>query len=110
MAFAVIGLVIALVGASISLIACLVNSAKQRRRFSAIVDVDAEVARLRSVAAQEIAQQKAAATDDLVRLKEARQRQEREAQDLMSQAHAEAARVRAAAAGEAEAIQRATQR
>jgi uncharacterized protein DUF4041/Meiotically Up-regulated Gene 113 (MUG113) protein len=110
MAFAVIGLVIALAGALISLIACLVNSAKQRRRFSAIVDVDAEVARLRAVAAQEIEQHKAAATDDLVRLKEARQRQEREAHDLMSQAHAEAARVRAAAAGEAEAIQRATQR
>ena len=64
MAFAVVGLGVALVGALISLLMCIARSAKQRKRFAAIVDVDAEVARLRSLATQEVTQLKAAAVDE----------------------------------------------
>jgi hypothetical protein len=53
MAFAVVGLAVALVGALVCLIACLTRLTKLRRRFSAIVDVDAEAARLRAAAAEE---------------------------------------------------------
>jgi multidrug efflux pump subunit AcrA (membrane-fusion protein) len=53
MAFAVIGLVVALVGALIGLAVCLARYAGQRKRFAAIVDVEAEATRLRTAAAQE---------------------------------------------------------
>jgi multidrug efflux pump subunit AcrA (membrane-fusion protein) len=91
MVFAVIGLAVALIGAVSGLIVCITRSATQRKRFSAIVDVDGEVARLRSVATLEVAQLKAAATYDVIQLKE------------------EAARLRAAAAAEAESIRRTVQ-
>lgn len=91
MVFAVIGLVIALIGAVSGLIVCITRSATQRKRFSAIVDVDGEVARLRSAATQEVAQLKAAAAHDVIQLKQ------------------EAARLRAAAAAEAESIRRTVQ-
>lgn len=52
MAFAVIGLAVALVGALVGLVACWTRSTRLRRRFSAIVDVEAEVARLRAEGAR----------------------------------------------------------
>jgi hypothetical protein len=91
MALAIVGLGVALAGALVGLVVCVVRSAKQRKRFSAIVDVDAEVARLRSLAMQEITQLRAAAASDVVRLKE------------------EAARLRAVGAQEVESIQRTIQ-
>jgi hypothetical protein len=109
MAFAVVGLSVALVGALIGLFMCITRFAKQRKRFAAIVDVDAEVARLRSLATQEVTHLKAAAVDDVVRLKEDGQRDRREAQEFVTQAQAEAARLRAVAAKEAESIRRAIQ-
>jgi hypothetical protein len=46
MVFAVIGLAVALAGAVGALIVCVAKLVTQRRRFAAIVDVDAEVRRL----------------------------------------------------------------
>ncbi|HEX7840912.1 MAG TPA: DUF4041 domain-containing protein [Kofleriaceae bacterium] len=118
MVLAVIGLAVALVGTLLGLIVCLVRSATQRKRFSAIMDVDAEVARLRSVAAQDVVQLRAAAAHDVGRLKEEalhRQREaqeyltrtQTEAQELIVRAKAEAARQRETAAQEAEGIRQA---
>ena len=91
MAFAVLGLAIALIGTLSGLLVCIARSATQRKRFAAIVDVDREVDRLRAVATQEVAQLKAAAAHDVVQLKE------------------EAARLRATAAAEAESLRRTVQ-
>ena len=110
MTFAVIGLAVALVGALIGLAVCLARYAGQRKRFAAIVDVDAEVARLRAAGLQEAAQLKAAAAGDIARLKEEGQRYWREAQVAVVQAQAEGARLRTVAAQEAEAAQLAIRR
>jgi len=109
MAFAVVGLCAALIGALISLIVCVTRSARQRKRFSAIVDVDAEVARLHSLATQEVALLKAAAANDVARLNEEGQRHRREAQEFMTEAQREAARLRAAAVEEATSVRRTIQ-
>ena len=106
MAFAVVGLGVAWVGALISLFVCIARSAEQRKRFAAIIDVDAEVARLRSLATHEVTQLKAAAADDAARLQEEAQRHRREAQEFVTQAQAEGARLRSVAVKEAESIQR----
>ncbi|HEX3482252.1 MAG TPA: DUF4041 domain-containing protein [Kofleriaceae bacterium] len=110
MAFAVLGLAVALVGASIGLVVCLARYAGQRKRFAAIVDVDAEVARLRAAGLHEAAQLKAAAATDIARLKEEGQRYWREAQDAAIHAQAEVTRLRTAAAQESEAVQQALRR
>ncbi|HEX8114589.1 MAG TPA: DUF4041 domain-containing protein [Kofleriaceae bacterium] len=110
MVIAVVGLAVALVGTLVGLAACLARLAKLRRRFSAIVDVDAEVARLRASALQELAQLKAVAAEDAARLRAEGQRYRREAQEGLAQAQAEGTRLRAAVADEAESIHRAIQR
>ena len=56
MVIAVVGLAVALLGVCVGLVYCVVRMARQRERFAAIVDVDAEVSRLRRTTAQEIAQ------------------------------------------------------
>ncbi|HEX3761224.1 MAG TPA: hypothetical protein VHW23_21160, partial [Kofleriaceae bacterium] len=110
MAFAVIGLAGLLVGALVGLAVCLARYAAQRRRFAAIVDVDAEVARLRAAGVHEAAQLRAATAADIARLKEDGQRYWREAQDAAIQTQGEAARLRTAAAQEAEAVQQSIRR
>lgn len=110
MAFAVIGLAVALVGALVGLALCLARYAGQRKRFATIVDVDAEVARLRAAWLHEAAQRKAAATAEVVRLQEEGQRSWREAQDAAIRGQAEGARLRTTAAQEAEAVQQAIRR
>src|ERR1044071_3603534 len=110
MAFAVFGLAVAFVGTLIGLAVCLARYAGQRKRFAAIVDVDAEVARLRAAGLHEAAQLKAAAAADVIRLKDEGQRYLREAQDAALHAQTEAARLRTAAAQEAEAVQQTIRR
>lgn len=110
MTFAVIGLAVALVGALVGLALCLARYADQRKRFAAIVDVDTEVARLRAAWLYEASQLKAAATAEVARLKEEGQRYWQEAQGAALQAQAEGARLRTAAAQEAEAVQQAIRR
>jgi hypothetical protein len=53
MVLVVVGLAIALVGVVVAVVVCLTRLAKLRRHFSAVVVVDAEVARLRASAQQE---------------------------------------------------------
>lgn len=106
MVFATIGLGVVAVALLVGLIRVFLRSVRERARFAAIVDVDAEVARLRAVAATEVATVKAAAAKDAAQLAQESQRLERQAQELVASAQAEGTRLRAAAAQEAEALQR----
>jgi Domain of unknown function (DUF4041)/T5orf172 domain len=101
MVIAVVGLVVALLSSCVGLVYCLVRGAHQRRRFAAIVDVDAEVSRLRQVAAQEVAQLKVTAADEVARLRQDGLRRQWEAQHLVLHAQAEAQQLGARAQAEA---------
>lgn len=120
MVIAVVGLAVALLGACVGLVYCLVKAARYRKRFAAILDVDAEVSRLRRVAAEETAQLRATAANEVARLKQDGLRQQwdaqqfvlraqAEAQQLGARAQAEAAQLRAAAIHEAETQRRSMQ-
>lgn len=116
MVIAVVGLAVALLGACVGLVYCLMNAAGHRKRFAAILDVDAEVSRLRQVAAQEVAQLRATAADEAARVKQDGFRQQGEAQQLVlraqqfaARAQAEAAQMRATALHEAEMQRRSMQ-
>jgi uncharacterized C2H2 Zn-finger protein len=120
MVIAVVGLAVALFGACVGLVYCFVKAAHQRQRFAAILDVDAEVSRLRWVAAQEVAQLRATAANEVAALKHDGLRQQWEAQQLVvharaetqqlaARAQAEAAQLRAAAIHEAETQRRSMQ-
>ncbi|HEY3806312.1 MAG TPA: DUF4041 domain-containing protein [Kofleriaceae bacterium] len=98
MLFAIVGLSVGLFVAVLALVRVLINASAERRRFAAIVDVDAEVRRVRAVAEQDAAHEKQLAADEAARVKE-----------HATQLQAEATRVRAVASEEAEQIRRATQ-
>jgi hypothetical protein len=101
MVLVVVGLAIALLGACVGLAYCLVTAIRQRKRFAAIVDVDAEVLRLRQVAAHEVAQVRAAALDEAAQVKQDGLHQQSAAQQLLVQAQAEAQQLVARAQAEA---------
>ena len=109
MVFAVIGLGVMVVGLVVGFVMVFLRSVRERGRFAAIVDVDAEVARLRSAAAKEVAEVKAAAASEAARLAQESYRQERQAQELIASAQTEGDRLRAAATQEAESLQRSTE-
>jgi uncharacterized protein DUF4041/Meiotically Up-regulated Gene 113 (MUG113) protein len=106
MVFTVIGLGVALIGAFAGLLFLLAKSAAQKKRFSAIVSVDSEVARIRLAASHEVDQTRAAAAEEATRLRAEGLRLRGEAEGLVASAQAEVARSRAAATLEAEAVRR----